>query len=191
MATEISVLPNEVSQKNNVVMQVSDKVEQNVANTMQKHSTTELSQDSIHQIVQGLQQAHGGTSLPSRDIQQNTQHIVQDEQIKPNFVPQSENNQYIEEESTTMENMLKENQRKKQHVDRLDSLYEELQTPLLTSVLFFIFQLPYFQKNFIKYAPSLFSRDGNYNFTGYMVKTFMFGVSVYGLSKLTKTLSDI
>jgi len=191
MATEISVLPNEVSQKNNVVMQVSDKVEKNVDNTMQKPSTTELSQDSIHQIVQGLQQANGGTSLPSRDIQQNTQHIVQDEQIKPNFIPQSENNQYIEEESTTMENMLKENQRKKQHVDRLDSLYEELQTPLLTSVLFFIFQLPYFQKNFIKYAPSLFNRDGNYNFTGYMVKTFMFGVSVYGLSKLTKTLSDI
>ena len=108
MATEISVLPNEVSQKNNVVLQVSDKVEKNVDNTMQKPSTTELSQDSIHQIVQGLQQANGGTSLPSRDIQQNTQHIVQDEQIKPNFIPQSENNQYIEEESTTMENMLKE-----------------------------------------------------------------------------------
>ena len=109
MATEISALPNEVSQKNNVVMQVSDKVEQNVANTIRNQSTTELSQDSIHQIVQGLQQAQGGTSLPSRDIQQNTEHIVQDEQIKPNFVPQSENNQYIEEESTTMENMLKEN----------------------------------------------------------------------------------
>ena len=31
MATEISALPNEVSQTNNVVMQVSDKVEQNVA----------------------------------------------------------------------------------------------------------------------------------------------------------------
>ena len=59
MATEISALPNEVSQKNNVVMQVSDKVEQNVANTIRNQSTTELSQDSIHQIVQGLQQAQG------------------------------------------------------------------------------------------------------------------------------------
>ena len=165
MATQISALPNEVSKTNNVVMNVSDKVEANVA----MQSPTELSQDSIHQIVQGLQQASGATSLPSRDIRPNTEHIVHDEQIKPNFVPQSENNQYIEEESTTMENMLLENQRKKQKVDRLDSLYEELQTPLLTSILFFIFQLPYFQKNFVKYAPSLFSRDGNYNFTGYMV----------------------
>lgn len=191
MASEISALPNEVSQKNNVVMKVSDKVEQNVNNTMQKATPTELSQESIHQIVQGLQQAQGGTSLPSRDIPINNQKIVQDEQVKPNFVPQSENNNYIEEESTTMEKMLQENYDKKQQVDRLDSLYEEIQTPLLTSVLFLIFQLPYFQKNMIKYAPSLFNRDGNYNISGYMLKTLMFGISVYGLSKLTKTLSDI
>ena len=191
MSTEISALPNEVSQKNNVVMKVTDKVEQNVHNTMQKAAPTELSQESIHQIVQGLQQAQGGTSLPSRDIPINNQKIVQDEQIKPNFVPQSENNNYIEEESTTMEKMLQENYEKKQQVDRLDSLYEEIQTPLLTSVLFLIFQLPYFQKNMIKYAPSLFNRDGNYNISGYMLKTLMFGISVYGLSKLTKTLSDI
>ena len=126
-----------------------------------------------------------------RDIPINNQKIVQDEQIKPNFVPQSENNNYIEEESTTMEKMLKENYEKKQQVDRLDNLYEEIQTPLLTSVLFFIFQLPYFQKNMIKYVPSLFTRDGNYNISGYLIKTVMFGISVYGLSKLTKTLSDI
>ena len=112
MSTEISALPNEVSQKNNVVMKVTDKVEQNVNNTMQKAAPTELSQESIHQIVQGLQQAQGGTSLPSRDIPINNQKIVQDEQIKPNFVPQSENNNYIEEESTTMEKMLQENYEK-------------------------------------------------------------------------------
>ena len=191
MATEISSLPNEASQQN-VVMTVTDKVEKSVENNVQQAQTTQLSQESIHQIVQGLQQAQGGTSLPSRDIpSNNVDHIVKDEQIKPNFVPSTENTQYIEEESTTMENMLKENQRKKQNVDRLDSLYEELQMPLLTSVIFLFFQLPYFQKNFIKYAPSFFNRDGNYNFSGYMVKTLMFGFSVYGLSKLTKTLTDI
>ena len=192
MASEISALPNEAQQTNNVVMKVTDKVEANVANTMQKSAPTELSQESIHQIVQGLQQAQGGTTLPSRDIPANNQqHIVQDQEIKPNFVPKSENTNYIEEESTTMENMLKENKERKQHVDRLDSLYEELQTPLLTSVLFFVFQLPYFQKNLVKYAPSLFNRNGQYNISGYMVQTFVFGLSVYGLSKLTKTLSDI
>lgn len=192
MSTEISSLPNEAPSTNNVVMNVKEKVEQNVSAMTQKPSTTELSQESIHQIVQGLQQAQGGTSLPSRDIpNNNSQHIVQDEQIKPNFVPKAENKNYIEEESTTMENMLKENQKKKQNIDRLDYLYEELQTPLLTSVLFFVFQMPYFQKTFIKYAPSLFNRSGNYNLSGYLVKTLLFGLSVFGITKLTKTLSDI
>ena len=193
MATEIASLPNEAPSTNNVVMNVKDKVEQNVNNAMEQKSTpTELSQESIHQIVQGLQQAQGGTSLPSRDIpNNNSEHITQDEQIKPNFVPEAENQHYIEEESTTMENMLKENQKKKQNIDRLDYLYEELQTPLLTSVLFFVFQMPYFQKTFIKYAPSLFNRSGNYNLSGYLVKTLLFGLSVFGITKLTKTLSDI
>ena len=193
MATEIASLPNEAPSTNNVVMNVKDKVEQNVNNAMaQKSTPTELSQESIHQIVQGLQQAQGGTSLPSRDIpNNNAEHITQDEQIKPNFVPEAENQHYIEEESTTMENMLKENQKKKQNIDRLDYLYEELQTPLLTSVLFFVFQMPYFQKTFIKYAPSLFNRSGNYNLSGYLVKTLLFGLSVFGITKLTKTLSNI
>ena len=43
----------------------------------------------------------------------NQQHIVQDQEVKPNFVPQAENTNYIEEESTTMENMLKENKERK------------------------------------------------------------------------------
>ena len=145
MSTEISALPNEVSQKNNVVMKVTDKVEQNVNNTMQKAAPTELSQESIHQIVQGLQQAQGGTSLPSRDIPINNQKIVQDEQIKPNFVPQSENNNYIEEESTTMEKMLQENYEKKQQVDRLDSLYEEIQLSF-NKCFIFIFNYLIFKK---------------------------------------------
>ena len=48
-----------------------------------------------------------------------------------------------------------------------------------------------FSKNLIKYAPSLFNRSGQYNFSGYMVQTLIFGLSVYGVTKLTKTLSDI
>ena len=109
-STEISALPNKVSQKNNVVMKVTDKVEQNVNNTMQRLSyrvKSRIYSSNSSRATTGS----GGTSLPSRDIPINNQKIVQDEQIKPNFVPQSENN-YIEEESTTMEKMLQENYEK-------------------------------------------------------------------------------
>ena len=192
MATAIASLPNEVKQ-NKVVMKVTEK-NQKVSNppTQQPiQQTTELSQESIHQIVQGLQQAGGATLLPNREIPtNNTGHITQDESIKPNYIPKTENTNYIEEESS-MESLIQQNKNKKVEQDRLEMMYDDLQTPILVMILFFFFQLPFFQKALTKYAPSLFSRDGNPTFSGYFVKTLMFGVTYYIITKITKQLSEI
>ena len=105
MATAISSLPNEVS-KNEVVSLVEKNTEaavnMKIANPpkqepiMAPNAPTELSQQSIQQIVAGLQQAQGSTGLPSRDLPTNNDHITQDEQIKPNYVPKPENTNYFE-----------------------------------------------------------------------------------------------
>ena len=131
MASEISALPNEVSQKNNVVMKV-EETNKKVPNPPQQEpisvqpQTTELSQESIHQIVQGLQQAGGATVLPNREIPTNNNaHLTQDEQIKPNFIPKAENENYIEEERS-MEDLIKQSQNKKVEQDRLTRLVEHL-----------------------------------------------------------------
>ncbi len=194
MATAIASLPNEVPQ-NNVVMKV-EETNKKVPNPPQQEpvsvqpQTTELSQESIHQIVQGLQQAGGATVLPNREISTNNSHITQDEQIKPNFIPKASNENYIEEEKS-MEDLIKQSQNKKVEQDRLDIMYEELQTPLMVMILFFLFQLPIFQKTMTKYAPSLFLRDGNPTFSGYFVKTLGFGVTYYLITKVIKQLSEI
>lgn len=191
MATAIASLPNEVKE-NKVVMQVSEK-NQKVPNPPKQEpiQPTELSQESIHQIVQGLQQAGGATLIPNREIPtNNTGHITQDEAIKPNYIPKAENENYIEEESS-MESLINQSKNKKDEQDRLDIMYDELQTPILVMILFFFFQLPYFQKAMSKYAPSLFARDGNPLFSGYVVKTLLFGISFYGITKLSKQLSEI
>ena len=192
MATAIASLPNEVKE-NKVVMQVTEK-NQKVPNPPKQEpiqQTTELSHESIHQIVQGLQQAGGATLLPNREIPtNNTGHITQDEAIKPNYIPKAENSNYIEEESS-MESLIQQNKNKKVEQDRLEMMYEDLQTPILVMILFFFFQLPFFQKALTKYAPSLFLRDGNPAFSGYFVKTLMFGVTYYIITKVTKQLSEI
>ena len=192
MATAIASLPNEVPE-NNVVMKVEEK-NMKVPNPPKQEpipsAPTELSQESIHQIVQGLQQAGGATVLPNREISTSNSHIVQDEQVKPNFIPKAENTNYIEEEKS-MEDLIKQSQNKKVEQDRLDVMYEELQTPLMVMILFFFFQLPIFQKTMTKYAPSLFLRDGNPTFSGYFVKTLMFGVTYYIITKVIKQLSEI
>ena len=107
MATAIASLPNEVPE-NNVVMKVEEK-NMKVPNPPKQEpipsAPTELSQESIHQIVQGLQQAGGATVLPNREISTSNSHIVQDEQVKPNFIPKAENTNYIEEEKS-MEDLM-------------------------------------------------------------------------------------
>jgi|TARA_B110000971_G_C20019566_1_gene505635 hypothetical protein len=191
MATAIASLPNEVPQ-NNVVMKVNE-TNKKVSPPQQQPipgSNRELSQESIHQIVQGLQQAGGATVLPNREISTNNNHITQDEQIKPNFIPKAENSNYIEEEHS-MEDLIKQSQNKNVEQDRLDVMYEELQTPLMVMILFFFFQLPIFQRTLTKYVPSLFLRDGNPSFSGYFVKTIIFGITYYIITKATKQLSEI
>ena len=191
MATAIASLPNEVP-SNKVVMNIKEKNEKvpNPPQQEQLSQTTELSQESIHQIVQGLQQAGNSTLMPNREIPTNNSHITQDEAIKPNFIPKSQNENYIEEENS-MDSLIQQNKNQKVEQDRLDLMYEELQIPLLVMILFFFFQLPIFQKTLTKYVPSLFSRDGNPTFSGYFVKTLMFGITFYVITKITKQLSEI
>ena len=115
MATSIAQLPNEVSQKN-VVLQVNEKLPgtpQTQPPIAHKSPPTELSQDSIHQIVQGLQQAGGATLLPTRDIPaNNTAHVTQDEGVKPNFIPKTKNENYIDNE-TDLASLINKNKGKK------------------------------------------------------------------------------
>ena len=199
MATAISSLPNEVS-KNEVVSLVEKNTEaavnMKIANPpkqepiMAPNAPTELSQQSIQQIVAGLQQAQGSTGLPIRDLPTNNAHITQDEQIKPNYVPKPENTNYIENDQE-FESLIQQSKNKKGEQDRLDVLYDELQTPIIVMILFFFSQLPIFQKTLAKNLPSLFTRDGNPSFSGYLFKTVVFGIVFYGITKLTKQISEI
>ena len=199
MATAISSLPNEVS-KNEVVSLVEKNTEaavnMKIANPpkqepiMAPNAPTELSQHSIQQIVAGLQQAQGSTGLPIRDLPTNNAHITQDEQIQPNYVPKPENTNYIENDQE-FESLIQQRKNKKGEQDRLDVLYDELQTPVIVMILFFFSQLPIFQKTLAKNLPSLFTRDGNPSFSGYLFKTVVFGIVFYGITKLTKQISEI
>ena len=143
----------------------------------------QLSQNSINQIVLGLQQANqnGLTELSSRDIPMTTNQITADNQVRPNFVPESTTSNYIEDDST-FESIGKQNKQVKKQQDSLDSLYEELQTPIFVMVLFFLYQLPYFQKVLVRFAPSLFNVDGRIGLTGLLSKTILFGISYYSLN---------
>ena len=150
-----------------------------------------MNQQNINQFVSGLQQASaaGLTALPSRDIPQTQSHLTQDQQMQPNYVPQEQyNTDYITEHQTN-EDIIRKYNSKEQHATNLDDFYSNIQTPVLIAILYFLFQLPVVRKNVFKFLPSLFSKDGNPNLSGYVVNSAIFAALYFSLTKGIKYFS--
>lgn len=147
-----------------------------------------LDQSTINQIVNGLQQAsvNGATQLPSRDIPMTTTGHSNDPQVRPNYVPPPppQHSDYIQNYEQTSD-MINTYNKQMQNSNSLDDMYNEIQTPLLLAVLYFLFQLPFVRKLLYTYIPFLFSNDGNFNMNGYLFTSVLFGLIFYALNKLS------
>lgn len=190
-STSILDLPTDPVGGGNISNNISIKAMDNVPLQSQngpQGGGFSLDQSTISQIVSGLQQASisGATQLSSRDIPMtSTGHNI-DPNIQPNYVPPPPQNNmdYIkdyEQTSDMVNNYNKNNQRQ----NSLDEMYNEIQTPLLLAVLYFLFQLPFFRKFLFSYFPVLFSNDGNLNINGFLFMSVLFGLLFYFLNKLT------
>jgi hypothetical protein len=183
----------------NVVMQTSEKPtiynpKMDSAPTAQKGSMSSNSideQKTMNEVVSGIQQASasGATGLPSRDIPTNTVHFS-DEQVQPNYVPQKEQNDYIQDTDTEQEIMARR-MKSQNSRDSLEILYDEFQIPILIGILYFIFQLPVVRSKMLILIPSLFNNDGNPNLTGYVLNSLFFGILYYVISKLMAHLQQL
>jgi len=152
----------------------------------QQQSSFSLDQTTINQIVSGLQQASttGVTQLPSRDIPQITSSVVQDPQIQPNYIPQPVNKSDYIKEYESNDDIINNYNNSSKNNNSLDEMYNEIQIPLLLSVLYFLFQLPIFKKTLFHYLPMIFSKDGNYNINGFIFTSSLFGLLYYILYKI-------
>jgi len=163
---------------------------QNNTNTSNSNGTMSLDQTTISQIVNGLQQASiaGATSLPSRDLPLSTEQLSRDPYVQPNYIPTPsiEKQDYIVEME---DDDIKNYQKTERLENSLDVFYDEIQTPLLLAILYFLFQLPIFKQLLYKYLPVLFHKDGNYNISGLLVSCFLFAFVYYLLSKTVKQFS--
>jgi hypothetical protein len=177
--TSINELPTDPSNGGSINGNVN--LVANEIQTPETNTALSLDQTTINQIVNGLQQASvaGATTLPSRDIPQNTNVITQDSYIQPNYIPQPTNNiqtnDYIKDEPI----LITYNDDK-----TIDTLYDEIQTPLLLGILYFVFQLPIFKRIIYKNLGFLCNNDGNYNLNGLIFVSSLYGIIYYFLTKL-------
>ena len=149
-----------------------------------------LPKETIAEITREVRSAmaSGGTELPQRDIPMNQQQYVQDEQIQPNYIPQEDEDNYIDDEYERRE-MIKEKRRRKRKKKQED-IYDELQTPVFVMVLFFIFQLPFITNLLKRHFPSFFFGDHNITLGCQFFKTVMFGLCFFGLQRGLKYLTE-
>jgi hypothetical protein len=178
--TSINDLPTDPSAGGSIGGNIHD-------NALSNGKQMSLDQTTISQIVNGLQQAtlSGATQLPSRDIPLNTEQLTHDAHVQPNFIPPPKTSDYINDTDDDIQNYYKT-----ENINNsLDSLYDEIQTPLLLVVLYFIFQLPIFKKTIFKYISFLCNTDGNYNINGLLFTCILFGLIYYLLSKSVKQFS--
>jgi len=148
-------------------------------------------QKMMNELISGIQQAsaNGGTGLPSRDIPTNTVHFA-DDQVKPNYVPQQEQSDYIHN-TDTEQDILSRRMKNQNSRDSLEILYDEFQIPIIIGLLYFIFQLPIVKSKVLAILPSLFNKDGNPNLTGYVINSVFFGLAYYIISKTLVHLQNI
>ena len=181
--TNLDELPS-----NNINLSTTEKNELINNNGVQELADRKMEESVNHELINGLQQAAtvGSTQLPSRDIPIDTNQIQSDESIKPNFVPQENvETDYITKHQTT-EEIIRQNQNKADISNQWDQLYKELNLPILIASLFFIFQLPVVQKQFVTMLPFCYSEGGNIKLTGRLTQCFVFGLIILFSSKIVQ-----
>ena len=171
---------------NNINLSTTEKNELINNTGVQEIENRKMDESVNHELINGLQQAAnvGSTQLPSRDIPMDTNQIQSDESIKPNFVPQENvETDYITKHQTT-EEIIRQNQNKADISNQWDQLYKELNLPILIAALFFIFQLPVVQKQFVTMLPFCYSEGGNIKLTGRLTQCLVFGLIIFFSSKI-------
>lgn len=148
-------------------------------------------QKQMNEIVSGIQQAAaaGATDLLPRDVPMDKTHVTLDNKVDPNYIPQVETNDFVNNHDTE-EDYKNSKIRYENQQDKLNVIYNDIQTPILIVVIFFIFNLPITKGVLYKLFKFMFHKDGNYNMTGISSVSLIFGLVYYILDKGLNYLSD-
>tara|TARA_Y100000816_G_scaffold225184_1_gene170135 strand:- start:431 stop:1039 length:609 start_codon:yes stop_codon:yes gene_type:complete len=188
--TNINQLPlvNDVTQ--NITLNTQDKehVLQTPVNTTENLQHTQqpnmFSSDNQIDFVKNINKAAetGATQLPSRDIPRNTNNITIDPNVKVNYIEENKQPDYINLHNSE-ENIIANTNKRIQNDSLINKLFEEFQIVLIIIILFFLFQLPFFNSKLLSFIPKLFDDSGNLKFYGIVTKSLLFGFAFYIITK--------
>lgn len=177
---------NIVLTKNEIISENNNQMPSQIPQQGQPQET------NYNELIGQLQKANsqGMTGLPSRDIPAIPMQVNNDVEIKPNFVPPPPTHEDYINNMQTPEHLIQENTKQQKQIDNLDMLYNELQIPIILSILYFAFQLPAFKKFVKKMGPGLFANDGNANLYGNIFISMLFSSIFYLLLQVINRVTQ-
>ena len=182
---------NIVLTKNEIISESNNQMPSQMPQQVQQQQG-ETQQTNYNELIGQLQKANsqGMTGLPSRDIPAIPMQVNNDVEIKPNFVPPPPTHADYINNMQTPEHLIQENVNQQRQIDNLDMMYNELQIPIILSILYFAFQLPAFKKFVKKMGPGLFANDGNPNLYGNVFISMLFSTIFYLLLQLINRVTQ-
>ena len=182
---------NIVLTKNEIISESNNQMPSQMPQQVQQQQG-ETQQTNYNELIGQLQKANsqGMTGLPSRDIPAIPMQVNNDVEIKPNFVPPPPTHADYINNMQTPEHLIQENVNQQRQIDNLDMMYNELQIPIILSILYFAFQLPAFKKFVKKMGPGLFANDGNANLYGNIFISMLFSTIFYLLLQVINRVTQ-
>ena len=132
--------------------------------------------------------------LPQRDIPMMHEDYTHDEQIQPNYIPKPKlTRDYIDEYQNSTDRKLREYEDKKRVEKTRDSWFEEFRIPVIVGILFFIFSMPIINTLIFKRFGflSIYNDDGNFNFSGLVLKSSCFGAFFWIMNRVMDYISEL
>lgn len=185
--TELSDLPTSIAGISGIAEpQQQQPTDQSGAMTQpQQPPINCINSENIPQFVSGIQAAAmaGYTQFPLRNTTHDRAALTMDPQTQVNYIQPPAIKDYIHD-AQTHEQILKSYNRQA-HADNInDVFFDELKTPLLLVIMYFLFQLPIFREWVARFVPSAFGPDLNYSGVGVIMVSCAFGVGFYMLTKV-------
>ena len=143
----------------------------------------------MNALVTGIQSASasGALQLPQRDVPQSQNHIVQDSEVRANYIPDQVGD-YIGAGPTT-EDIVRQHAAKQQMRQDSDDMLDIFQVPIIISILHFAFQMPVLRKLVFDKLPFLFNKDGNTSTIGSAIMSIAFAASYVAVQHVLDYLS--
>ena len=145
---------------------------------------------NYNELISQIQKAaaNGTTTLPSRDIPIDTMKVVNDNQTQPNYIPPPQVQENYIQNYETPQQIIEQNNKQTNMSNLFDTLFYEMQLPIIIALLYFLFQLPAVKKHSKIMLPFLFKDDGNPNLYGYIFNSILFASMFYVLLKVAAKL---